>query len=514
MLMLLLLTEASLATVTFSSKLIHRFSKEAKDFTVSRNGKMVGEWPMHKSKKYYELLVSSDLERQKMKLGKQFKFLFPSKGSDTISYGNDWGWLHYSWVDIGTPNVSFLVALDSGSDLLWLPCECIECAPLSVSAYSNLDRDLSEYIPSKSNTSKHLHCSHEFCELGPNCKNPKLPCPYISKYLTENTSSSGYLVEDTIHLATNNDHASKSLIQAPVIIGCGREQSGGYLSGVAPDGLMGLGLGNVSVPSVLARAGLMKNSFSLCFNDDDSGRILFGDQGAASQKSTPFLPLKESDMYYMVQVEGVCIGNSCLKQSRFQAQVDSGTSFTFLPDKVYKKVAVEFDKKINATRVGYEGSPWEYCYEASSQDLLNFPTLKLTFTLNSTFVVHNPFFLIYDDQMQEIIECCLAVQPIEADFGLIGQNFMTDYRMVFDREKSELSWSRSDCDDLLIAPSPSSHVKPENPLPTNEKQTPHGQAVAPAVAGRTPRIPSAASILDAQIYTFAITVVYLLYLIT
>lgn len=71
---------------------------------------------------------------------------------------------------------------------------------------------------------------------------------------------------------------------------CGRKQSGGYLDGVAPDGLMGLGLGEVSVLSVLAKAGLVQNSFSLCFDDDDSGRLFFGDQGPAGQHSTPFLP--------------------------------------------------------------------------------------------------------------------------------------------------------------------------------------------------------------------------------
>lgn len=46
--------------------------------------------------------------------------------------------LHYSWIDIGTPSVSFLVALDAGSDLLWVPCNCIQCAPLSASHYSSL----------------------------------------------------------------------------------------------------------------------------------------------------------------------------------------------------------------------------------------------------------------------------------------------------------------------------------------------------------------------------------------
>jgi len=46
--------------------------------------------------------------------------------------------LHYTWIDIGTPNVSFLVALDTGSDMFWVPCDCIECAPLSAAFYSAL----------------------------------------------------------------------------------------------------------------------------------------------------------------------------------------------------------------------------------------------------------------------------------------------------------------------------------------------------------------------------------------
>ncbi|KAL6959295.1 cathepsin D [Sarracenia purpurea var. burkii] len=151
------------------------------------------------------------------------------------------------------------------------------------------DRDLNEYNPSGSTTSKHLSCSHQLCQLGPNCQSPKQPCPYMVNYYSEDTSSSGFLVEDTLHLGGSDD-ASNVPVKAPVIIGCGRKQSGGYLDGVAPDGLMGLGLGDISVPSLLAKSGLIQNSFSLCFDNDNSGRIFFGDQGSAAQHSTPFLP--------------------------------------------------------------------------------------------------------------------------------------------------------------------------------------------------------------------------------
>lgn len=62
---------------------------------------------------------------------------------------------------------------------------------------------------------------------------------------------------------------------------------------------MGLGPGDISVPSLLAKAGLVRNSFSICFDENDSGRILFGDVGLATQQSTPFLPIagKLYDIY-------------------------------------------------------------------------------------------------------------------------------------------------------------------------------------------------------------------------
>jgi hypothetical protein len=48
------------------------------------------------------------------------------------------GWLcslHYAVVALGTPNVTFLVALDTGSDLFWVPCDCVKCAPLTSPDY-------------------------------------------------------------------------------------------------------------------------------------------------------------------------------------------------------------------------------------------------------------------------------------------------------------------------------------------------------------------------------------------
>lgn len=44
---------------------------------------------------------------------------------------------------------------------------------------------------------------------------------------------------------------------------------------------------------------------------------------------------------YIVGVETCCIGNSCPKVTSFNAQFDSGTSFTFLPGHAYGAIAEE-----------------------------------------------------------------------------------------------------------------------------------------------------------------------------
>ncbi|XP_057528888.1 aspartic proteinase-like protein 1 isoform X1 [Amaranthus tricolor] len=480
--------------MVFSSRLMHRFSDELRGISGEKF------LPKMKSKEYYQMLLISDFERQKMKIGHQRQLLFPSRGSQTQSFGNDLGWLHYTWIDIGTPNVSFLVALDVGSDLLWVPCNCVQCAPLSATYYSFLDKNLNEYDPAGSNTSKLLTCSHRLCTQQENCKSSAQSCTYSVQYYSPDTSSSGQLVEDVLHLTSSSNNSPN--VKTSIIFGCGKKQSGVYLDGgVAPDGLMGLGLGDISVPSLLAKSGLIRNSFSLCFNENGSGRIFFGDQGFTTYHWTSFLPLEGKYSTYVVGVDAICIGkNACLKQPSFHAVVDSGTSFTFMPDDVYKIFTQEFDREVKAARVSYDGYPWKYCYESSGDDSLNFPSVELMMPSNQSYVVQYPLFPVTGDQ-GSIVGYCLAVESAEGDIALIGQNFMIGYRLVFDRENMKFGWSRSDCQDLSKPKrTPSAGDKPSNALPTNEQQSiPGAQAVSPAIAGRTPLRTSEASCKHVQL---------------
>ncbi|GER35154.1 eukaryotic aspartyl protease family protein [Striga asiatica] len=419
--------------IVYSARLVHRFSDEAKAHAgvrVSKNGAGTGggPWPQRRSLEYYRRL------------------------------------LNYMWIALGTPKVSFLVALDTGSDLSWVPCDCVQCAPLSSSYYGSLDQDLNEYNPSSSSTSKTLSCSHHLCNMGPECLNPKQQCSYTVNYYSDDTSTSGFLVQDVLHLLPGHSDGLNKSVRAPVVIGCGSKQTGGYLSGVAPDGLLGLGLGEISVPSFLAKAGYIKNSFSLCFNEDDSGRLLFGDQGVAGQETTPFLPFNGKNSTYIVGVDACCIGSTCLNETNVEMLVDSGTSFTFLPDQIYQRVVEELDKQVNASKSTFKGYPWQYCYKSSSLEVSKVvPSFTLKFASAKGFVIKNPVFDIYGTQ--GAVGFCLAIQPTTEIVGTIG---------------------RHDLNNGVPLNASSSSNSP-NSLPSTEQQSgPNGHAVSPAVAERTP----------------------------
>ena len=170
---------------------------------------------------------------------------------------------------------------------------------------------LNVYSPTNSSTSRSVLCSDSIC--GNTCPGSNATCPYSVDYLYVNTSSSGTLVSDTLYLVT--DDAAQQPVKAPVVFGyssslsfagssasciswslamalvacfrCGRNQSGALLDTFAPNGVLGLGLGEMAVPSVLAAAGLVPDSFSLCFGADGVGRLDFGDRSGAGQPRTP-----------------------------------------------------------------------------------------------------------------------------------------------------------------------------------------------------------------------------------
>ncbi|KAK9037936.1 hypothetical protein V6N11_022834 [Hibiscus sabdariffa] len=173
-------------------------------------------------------------------------------------------------------------------------------------------------------------------ELHRRCFSPSNNCPYQVDYLSNGTSSIGFLVEDVLHLITNDDETKP--VEAKITFGFVTlkilwEGSDWIL----PNGLFGHGVDNTSVPSILAKEKLVSNSFTLCFGYDGVGRITFGNKGSSDQGETP-LNLRQSHPTYNVSVTQIKVGGNA-GDLEFNAIFDSGTSFTYLNDPAYTLIS-------------------------------------------------------------------------------------------------------------------------------------------------------------------------------
>ncbi|XP_058775679.1 aspartyl protease family protein 1-like [Vicia villosa] len=403
------------------------------------------------------------------------------------------GYLHFANVSVGTPSSSFLVALDTGSDLFWLPCNCTKCLPAGLHTSSGQNFEFNMYDNSRSSSSKNVACNSSFCEQPALCSSSGGTCPYQVQYLSENTSTSGFLVEDVLHLITDRGDQTKQA-NPTVTLGCGQVQTGDFLTWAAPDGLLGLGMSDVSVPSVLAKQGLISNSFSMCFRDDGFGRITFGDNSnSLDQGKTPFYST------YNITVTQIIVGEN-VADLEFNAIFDTGTSFTHLNNPAYKQITQSFDSNIKLQRHSASESdelPFEYCYNISpNQTTDQVPTVNLTMKGGDNYFVTKP---TMTDSNNSVL--CLAVLKTN-DLDIIGQNFMTGYRIVFDRENMTLGWRQSNCyDDELSS------------LPVDQSDAPTGSPAMAVIPERTSNqsngpeiIPSSHSLKIKPAFVFTVAI--------
>ncbi|WVZ11624.1 hypothetical protein V8G54_016154 [Vigna mungo] len=435
-----LASHSSHALHSFGFDIHHRFSDPVKEVLGA------GDLPVKGTRQYYVVMAHRDrmFRGRRLAGGHHTPLTFvPSNETYQIGTFGLYG-LHFANVSVGTPPLSFLVALDTGSDLFWLPCNCTKCvraigisnqcwcetssASLLVSegfldSYSRvflwvLDQlgtrriDFSIYDLKGSSTSEKVLCNSSLCELQKQCSSSGSVCPYEVNYLSNGTSTSGFLVDDVLHLITNDDQAKDA-----------DTRTGAFLDGAAPNGLLGLGMGDVSVPSILAKEGLTSNSFSMCFGPDGLGRITFGDNSSLVQGKTPF-NLRASHPTYNITVSQINLGGS-VADIEFHAIFDSGTSFTYLNDPAYTQITNSFNSVVKLQRHSSSSSsdelPFEYCYDLSSNQVVEVP-INFTMKGGDTFTVTDPIVTVTGEGISLL---CLGVVKSN-NVNIIGRETGSD----------------------------------------------------------------------------------------
>uniref|UniRef100_A0A804HMI7 Peptidase A1 domain-containing protein n=1 Tax=Musa acuminata subsp. malaccensis TaxID=214687 RepID=A0A804HMI7_MUSAM len=445
---------ASTVTVAaaLSLDLHHRFSDRVRKWEED-HGLPGAWWPEKGTAEYAAALAPHDrvLHRRSLADGSVLTF---ANGNATFWIDLP-GFLYYAVVELGTPNMTILVALDTGSSLFWVPC--------SLTPVNNLE---GIYSPGQSSTSQNVPCNSSFCDLRSKCSGANSNCPYFVRY-ADDSSSLGILVEDVLYL--RREDATSKTVEAQITFGCSEY--------VEVDGI---------------------------------GRINFGDKGSLDQEETPFNI--DNRGFYNISITGMEVGNTSI-DSDFSVIVDSGTSFTYLPDPVYTKFTESFNAQVQENRHKPDNSlPFEFCYNSSSRYSFQRPNISLIAKGGSKFPVSHPM-LMFIERQQNVYICCLAVFKSRG-FNIIGQNFMTGLRVVFDREKLSLGWKKFDCystensstrplQNLSPAPSPGVAFEPSTSAEAPNPRSNHTQVVQ-TPRNRSSRSNSKISIIMSLLFFWAV----------
>ncbi|GJM99934.1 hypothetical protein PR202_ga17077 [Eleusine coracana subsp. coracana] len=299
-------------------------------------------------------------------------------------------------VGIGTPAVSQVVLVDTGSDLSWVQCQPCN----STKCYKQKDplfdpRNTSTYapIPCNSDTCRQLTADH----YGADCTDGGAHCGYF------------------------------------------RQQTDRF------DGLLGLGGTPESLP--VQTASTYGGAFSYCLPPVKS-KPGFLSLGAPSRNVTPgfaFTPMGRVGnraTWYVVRLTGISVGGKPLDvpASAFRGGmiVDSGQIVTRLQTTPYDALQAAFRKAMAAYPRLHNGD-LDTCYNFTGYGNVTVPKIALTFAGGATVDLHVPHGVLLNN--------CLAFEESGPDIGLgmIGNVNTRTLEVLSDVGRSQLGFRRRAC---------------------------------------------------------------------
>ncbi|PIN24806.1 Aspartyl protease [Handroanthus impetiginosus] len=390
-------------------------------------------------------------------------------------------------LNLGTPPQIIQVYLDTGSDLTWVPCgnisfDCIDCDD-----YGN-NKLIASFSPSHSSSSLRDSCSSPFCiniHSSDNTFDPCIiagcslstlirstcyrPCPSFA-YTYGDGIAAGLLTRDILRVHANSPNSTIREIPK-FCFGC---VGATYRE---PIGIAGFGKGPLSLPSQL---GFLQKGFSHCFlpfkfanNPNISSPLVVGDSAISSEDYLQFTPMLKCPMYpnyYYIGLESVSVGNDTanhvqvpLSLREFDSLgnggmiIDSGTTYTHLPEPLYSQVLSVLQSVINyprATEVE-ERSGFDLCYEVpcQSNNILadDLPSITFHFLNNVSLTLPqgNSFYAMSAPNNSTVAKCLLFRSMDESDnygpAGVFGSFQQQNMEVVYDLEKERIGFQIADC---------------------------------------------------------------------
>ncbi|XP_010481644.1 PREDICTED: probable aspartyl protease At4g16563 [Camelina sativa] len=392
-------------------------------------------------------------------------------------------------LNIGTPPQAVQVYMDTGSDLTWVPCgnlsfDCIDCYDLK----NNNLKSSSIFSPLHSSSSFRASCASSFCVGVHSSDNPfdpcaisgcsvsmllkstcVRPCPSFAYTYGEGGLVSGILTRDILKARTK---------EVPRFsFGC---VASTYRE---PIGIAGFGRGILSLPSQL---GFVEKGFSHCFlpfkfvnNPNISSPLILGASALSIDltDSLQFTPMLNTPMYpnsYYIGLESVTIGTYItptqvpLTLRQFDSQgsggmlIDSGTTYTHLPDPFYSQLLTTLQSIITYPRATETESRtgFDLCYKIpcpndnltslENDAKMIFPSITFNFLNNATLLLPqgNCFYAMSVPSDDSVVKCLLFQNMEDGDYGpagVFGSFQQQNVKVVYDLEKERIGFQAMDC---------------------------------------------------------------------
>ncbi|PWA69011.1 aspartic peptidase A1 family [Artemisia annua] len=344
-------------------------------------------------------------------------------------------------ISYGNPSHQVLAIADTGSDLSWIQCKpCLKC-------YKHKGRI---FNPKKSTTYKPVACESNTCKvigtIDANCTKTK-SCPFAESY-ADGSVSNGTISTETITLGDR--------VLQNIVFGCGFHSDGIFRP--TWGGIVGLGGGDYSLVSQMRS--FVPGKFSYCLIpftltdgiSNKSSKMIFGDiDFGPNVVSTP-LVAKDPKTFYYVTLEGISVGDQRLNvvsdgskatmpSPKGNMIVDSGTTLTTLPRKLYNEFEAALKDAINIRTMKDPQKVLSLCYRSAK--VTNIPKVTLHFDGADVELNRDNMFVIVSKHIM-----CLGMQSASDILPILGNLAQMNYMVGFDLENNMVSFKRTDCEKL------------------------------------------------------------------
>ncbi|KAF3450155.1 hypothetical protein FNV43_RR06235 [Rhamnella rubrinervis] len=397
---------------------------------------------------------------------------------------------------LGTPPQVVQVYMDTGSDLTWVPCGNVSFDCMDCDDYRNDKISMATFSPSHSTSSVRDLCGSSFCidiHSSDNFMDPctmagcslstlikatcPRPCPSFAYTYGAGGVVSGTLTRDTLSVhecsisspsPNNNNITSREIPN--FCFGC---VGSTYRE---PIGIAGFGRGRLSLPSQL---GFLQKGFSHCFlpfkfanNPNMSSTLVVGDVAdISSQEHFQFTPMLKSLMYpnyYYVGLESIKVGNFGVAEVPLSLRefdshgnggmlIDSGTTYTHLPDPFYSQLLSLLQSAISYPRANEMETQtgFDLCYNVPYTNSTSYtngllPSITFHFLNNASLVLSegSHFYAMAAPRNSTVVKCLLFQTMEDGDYGpagVLGSFQQQNVKVVYDIGKERIGFQQMDC---------------------------------------------------------------------